>query len=95
MPINPNIALSARGIELQNPLDQYSKVMAIQNAQQQNALAQQQMQEYSRTREEEQGIRNRLAGGASNWANKNCTCQDCSWVLVLATPLSSIQRRPA
>jgi len=65
MPINPNIALSARGIELQNPLDQYSKVMAIQNAQQQNALAQQQMQEYSRTREEEQGIRNRLAGGAS------------------------------
>lgn len=48
MPINPNIALSARGIELQNPLDQYSKVMAIQNAQQQNALAQRQMQQSDR-----------------------------------------------
>ncbi len=48
MPINPNIALSARGIELQNPLDQYSKVMAIQNAQQQNALAQRQMQQSER-----------------------------------------------
>ncbi len=48
MPINPNIALSVRGIELQNPLDQYSKVMAIQNAQQQNALAQQQMRESER-----------------------------------------------
>jgi hypothetical protein len=48
MPINPNIALSTRGIELRNPLDQYSKVMAIQNAQQQNALAQQQMRESER-----------------------------------------------
>ncbi len=48
MPINPNIALSARGIELQNPLDQYSKVMAIQNAQQQNVLAQRQMQQSER-----------------------------------------------
>jgi hypothetical protein len=48
MPINPNIALSVRGIELQNPLDQYSKVMAIQNAQQQNALAQRQMQQSER-----------------------------------------------
>jgi hypothetical protein len=48
MPINPNIALSVRGIELQNPLDQYSKVMAIQNAQQQNALAQRQMQQSDR-----------------------------------------------
>ncbi len=48
MPINPNIALSARGIELQDPLAQYSKVMTIQNAQQQNALAQQQMRESER-----------------------------------------------
>ena len=48
MPIDPNIALSTRGIELRNPLDQYSKVMTIQNAQQQNALAQQQMRESER-----------------------------------------------
>ena len=48
MPINPNIALSVRGIELQNPLDQYSKVMSIRNAQQQNQLAQMQMQQSER-----------------------------------------------
>jgi hypothetical protein len=48
MPINPNIALSVRGIELQNPLDQYSKVTAIRNAQQQNQLAQMQMQQSER-----------------------------------------------
>lgn len=48
MQLNPNIALSARGIELQNPLDQYSKVMSIRNAQQQNQLAQMQMQQSER-----------------------------------------------
>jgi hypothetical protein len=48
MPINPNIALSVRGIELQDPLAQYSKVATIQNAQQQNALAQLKMQESQR-----------------------------------------------
>jgi hypothetical protein len=48
MPINPNIALSARGIELQDPLAQYGKVATIQNAQQQNALAQLKMQESQR-----------------------------------------------
>ncbi len=48
MPINPNIALSVRGVELQNPLDQYSKVMSIRNAQQQNQLAQMQMQQSER-----------------------------------------------
>jgi hypothetical protein len=63
--VNPNIAMGYRGIELANPLAQYGQVAAIQNAQQQNALANMQMQEYSRAREEEQGIRNRLTGGAS------------------------------
>jgi hypothetical protein len=65
MAINPNISLAVKGIELQDPLAQYGRVAAIQQAQQQNALANMQMQEYSRAREEEQGIRNRLAGGAS------------------------------
>ena len=65
MAINPNISLAVRGIELQDPLAQYGRVAAIQQAQQQNALANMQMQEYSRAREEDQGIRNRLAGGAS------------------------------
>jgi hypothetical protein len=40
MATNPNIAMSVRGIELQNPLTQYGQVAAIQNAQNQNALAQ-------------------------------------------------------
>ena len=48
MAINPNISLAVRGIELQNPLDQYSKVSAIRNAQQQNQLAQMQMQQSER-----------------------------------------------
>lgn len=65
MAINPAIAMGVRGIELADPLAQYGRVAAIQQAQQQNALANLQMQEYTRAREEEQGIRNRLAGGAS------------------------------
>lgn len=65
MPINPAIAMGVRGIELQDPLAQYGRVAAIQNAQQQNALANMQMQEYGRARQEEQEIRNRLAGGQS------------------------------
>jgi hypothetical protein len=65
MPINPAIAMGTRGIELADPLAQYGRVAAIQNAQQQNQLAQLQMQEYARGREEEQAIRNRLTGGAS------------------------------
>jgi hypothetical protein len=63
--VNPNIAMGYRGVELANPLAQYGQVAAIQNAQNQNQLANMQMQEYSRAREEEQGIRNRLTGGAS------------------------------
>ena len=48
MAINPNIALAVRGIELQDPLTQYGKVSAIQNAQQQNQLAQMQMAQSQR-----------------------------------------------
>jgi len=48
MPLNPNISLAVRGIELQDPLAQYSKVAAIQGAQSQNQLAQMKMQEAQR-----------------------------------------------
>jgi hypothetical protein len=61
MALNPNISLAVKGIELQDPLAQYGKFAAIQNAQQQNQLAQMQMQEYERTRAEEEGARNYLA----------------------------------
>ena len=40
MALDPNIALGVRGIELANPLAQYGQVAQIQNAQNQNALAQ-------------------------------------------------------
>jgi hypothetical protein len=43
MPLNPNIALSVKGIEVQDPLAQYGKIAAIQGAQSQNALAQYQL----------------------------------------------------
>lgn len=51
MPINPAIALGVKGIELQDPLAQYGKVMAIQGAQSQNQLAQLQMQQAQREQE--------------------------------------------
>lgn len=40
MPIDPNIALNVRGIEVPNPLNQLAQVSQIQNAQNRNALAQ-------------------------------------------------------
>ena len=51
MAINPAIALGVKGIELQDPLAQYGRVMAIQGAQQQNALAQLQMRQAEREQE--------------------------------------------
>lgn len=51
MPINPAIAMGTRGIELADPLAQYGRVAAIQSAQQQNQLAQLQMQQAQREQE--------------------------------------------
>jgi hypothetical protein len=51
MAINPNISLAVKGIELQDPLAQYGRVAAIQGAQQQNQLAQLQMQNFQREQE--------------------------------------------
>ena len=51
MAVNPAIALGVKGLELQDPLAQYGKITAIQNAQQQNALAQLQMQQAQREQE--------------------------------------------
>jgi hypothetical protein len=49
MAIDPNIALGVRGIEIANPLAQYSQVSQIQNAQNQNQLAQFQLGSAQRT----------------------------------------------
>lgn len=62
MPINPSIALSVKPVEFQDPTVAYGRIAAIQQAQQQNALAQMQMAEYARARQEEEGVRNYLAG---------------------------------
>lgn len=43
MAVNPAIAMGVRGIEIADPLAQYGKISAIQNAQNQNALAQYQL----------------------------------------------------
>jgi hypothetical protein len=56
MAVNPNIALSVRGLELPDPLAQYGKVQAIQQAQQQNALAQMKMQQTQREVEQQNAL---------------------------------------
>lgn len=54
---NPAIAMGVRGIELADPLAQYGKIAAIQGAQQQNALAQMQMQQAQREVEQQNRLR--------------------------------------
>lgn len=49
MAIDPNIALGIKTLELPNPLTQYGQIAAIQNAQNQNALAQYQIESAKRT----------------------------------------------
>jgi hypothetical protein len=62
MAINSNIALGVQPLQLADPMAQYAKIAAIQGAQQQNRLADMQMQEYERARAEEEGTRNYLRG---------------------------------
>lgn len=61
MAINPAIAMGVRGIELQDPLAQYGRVAAIQGAQQQNALAQLQMQQVQREQEATNALNRAMA----------------------------------
>jgi hypothetical protein len=61
MALNPNIALSARGVELADPLAQYGRVMAIQQAGNQNALAQYQLGAAQRAEEKDIARTNALA----------------------------------
>jgi hypothetical protein len=68
MALNPNIALSARGVELQDPLAQYGRVMAIQQAGNQNALAQYQLGAAQRGESREIARANALARAGSDEA---------------------------
>lgn len=57
MALDPNIALGVRPIEIANPLAQYGQLAQIQNAQNQNALAQFQMREAEATAQERNALR--------------------------------------
>ena len=49
-------------VQLESPLNQYAKFQQIQSGQQANELARMQMQEYQRGLQEQEGLRNYLAG---------------------------------
>ena len=57
MPIEPSIALGVRPMEIANPLAQYGQIAAIQNAQNQNAMAQLQMREAEAASQEKNMLR--------------------------------------
>jgi hypothetical protein len=57
MALDPNISLGVRGIELQNPLNALAQYSQIQNAQNQNAMAQLQMREVEAAAQEKNMLR--------------------------------------
>jgi len=57
MPLDPNIALQVRPVELPNQLAQYGQLAQIQQAQNQNALAQFQMKEAEAAAQERNALR--------------------------------------
>ena len=62
MPIDPRIALGYQAPQIESPINAYAKFAQIQGAQQANELARMQSQEYSRGMQEQEGLRNYLAG---------------------------------
>lgn len=62
MPLDPNIALQVRPFQMESPVNVMSKMYQLQGAQQANQLNAMQMAEYERARQEEEGVRNYLAG---------------------------------
>jgi hypothetical protein len=61
--INPNIALSVKPLQLENPMNAMAMYSQIEGARQANQLNQMKMAEYERARGEEEGVRNALARG--------------------------------
>jgi hypothetical protein len=66
MPLDPVIAGGFRGLQLQDPLEQYGRISQIQQAQQQNQLAALKMQEYQRGAETQNRLRS-LDPSAANY----------------------------
>jgi len=56
MALDPSIAMGYKGIELANPLVQYGQIAQIQNAQNQNALAQYQLSAAQRSDEQQNAL---------------------------------------
>ena len=61
MPINPNIALAYKGIEVENPLNRLAQFSQIQSAQNQNALAQYQLSAAQRAEEQQNAFYQRAS----------------------------------
>jgi plasmid maintenance system killer protein len=62
MPIDPRIAMGYQAPQIESPLNMFAKYQQIQSAQQANELARMQAQEYERGLQEQEGLRNYLAG---------------------------------
>ncbi len=62
MALDPNIALGYKGVQIESPLAQYAQVAQLQNAQNQNALAQTQIRAAQRSEQDTEALRNALAG---------------------------------
>ena len=60
MPIDSNIALGVKPVQLESPINQMSNVYALQNAAQSNQLNQMKMEEYKRGLAEEDQFKNAL-----------------------------------
>lgn len=66
MPIDPNIALGYRGIEVPNPLAGMAQVAQIQNALQQQQIGQMQLKQLQEDRQEMQALQAKLAQMGKN-----------------------------
>jgi hypothetical protein len=69
MALDPSISLGVRGVELQNPLNALAQFSQIQNAQNQNAMAQLQMREAEAAAQEKNMLR-RLDPTASDYESQ-------------------------
>jgi len=73
MPLNPNIALQVRGLDVPNPLAQMAQVTQIQNALQQQRMGDIQMQNALREQQRAQGLERLMAGFAPDAKTEDIT----------------------
>jgi len=71
MPIDPNIALGVKPVQLESPINQMANLYQLQGAQQSNQLNQMKMDEYKQGLAEQAQFKNALAGSQDEAAIKN------------------------